>query len=139
MGEGFIEFMYRYYRYYRDFTPVAVLFITIILVAKHRDSLVWELGVISALAGLLAVSLGVNYLVLRRLDPAIGYVMGLAEKGDKLLTGLTEGGGGGGRPAEGLMERILAIPAVQNAISGVAQNMLQGTGGGSHTPGFVRK
>lgn len=43
------------------------------------------------------------------------------------------GGGGGGRKPEGMLEKILSVPAVQNAIGGIVQNMTK-TGMGGYGP-----
>ncbi len=85
----------------------------------------WMLGVITAMAGVLAVSLGLNYIVLRQIGPSLAYIMDLATKGEKLLKNFTEPGEGG-RPPEGIMEKILSMPAIQQAISGYAQKMIGG-------------
>lgn len=46
----------------------------------------------------------------------------------------------GGRTGEGLIDRVLAIPGVQDIITGMLQNMGPGgSGGGSHSPGYVRR
>ncbi len=81
---------------------------------------------LTAMAGVLAVSLGLNYIVLRQIGPALGYVMDLAQKGEKLLGNFT-GSGEGGRPPEGLVEKILSIPGIQAAIGSYAQKALGGT------------
>ncbi len=85
----------------------------------------WMLGLITGMAGLLVVSLGLNYIVLRQIGPALAYVMDLATKGEKLLDNFT-GTGEGGRPPEGLVEKLLSIPGVQSAIGGMVQKMTQG-------------
>ncbi len=85
----------------------------------------WMFGVITAMAGVLAVSLGLNYIVLRQINPALGYMMDLAQKGEKLLKDFTTPGEGG-RPPEGMIEKLLAIPGIQQAISGYVQKMAGG-------------
>ncbi len=83
-------------------------------------------GVITAMAGVLAVSLGLNFIVLRQIGPSLGYVMELATKGEKLLNNFT-GTGEGGRPPEGFIEKLLSIPGIQAAIGSYAQKALGGT------------
>ncbi len=85
----------------------------------------WMLGALTAMAGVLAVSLGLNFIVLRQIGPALGYVMDLAQKGEKLLKNFTEPGEGG-RPPEGMLEKLLAMPAIQNIINSYAQKALGG-------------
>lgn len=84
------------------------------------------LGALTAMAGVLAVSLGLNYIVLRQIGPALGYMMDLAQKGEKFLKTFTGGESGGGRPPEGLIEKLLAIPGIQQAISGYVQKAAGG-------------
>ncbi len=79
------------------------------------------------------VFLGLGIYVLYRRVPTLDQ---LEEVGEAVIDAQLEkrgfgdvGGGGGGRKPEGMLEKILSLPPVQNAISGVIQNMTQNQGG----------
>ncbi len=96
----------------------------------------WVWGVVSALAGLVGVlSLSVWLLVTRVLN-SIPTPDDIEAIGMDIIDAQLEkrgfgdvGGGGGGRKPEGMIEKLLSLPPVQNAISGVIENLAKNQGG----------
>ncbi len=102
------------------------------------EPLVWEFGVISFLAGLVALLIVDRFAWMNKVSKAIPDAGTLKEVGTAIVDEKIKEFGlasspTGGRPAEGIMglaERFLSTPIGQQIAGGLAQKYLgQGTGG----------
>ncbi len=99
----------------------------------------WVWGVVSALAGLVGV-LGLSvWLLITRVLATIPTPDDIEAIGMDIIDAQLEkrgfgdiGGGGQGRKPEGLVEKLLSIPAVQNGIAKLVDGATQSQGGMSN-------